>query len=161
MLQMDFVVFNVEIIRGFNSIFLIICSATLYPFGFPYRGKLPPLDVLKFLFTTLSNQDNKVAFIRVDEYEAMARYSEFMRTCHNMNIIVQTTCGYSCLLNGRSEIPNKTLAGITRALLLNSNHKKELWYFSYQYSIWHTLNGGKYTDYNNLCAEGIQYYITL
>ena len=50
-----------------------------------------------------------------------------MRTCHNMNIIVQTTGGYASSLNGKSEIPNKTLANITRALLLNSSHKKEIW----------------------------------
>ena len=52
-----------------------------------------------------------------------------------MNTIVQTTGGYASSLNGKSESPNNTLANITRALLLNSSHKKELWYFSYQYAI--------------------------
>ena len=58
-----------------------------------------------------------------------------MNTCHNMNIIVQTTGGYDSYINGKSEIPNKTLSNITRVLLLNSIHKKELWCFSYQYTI--------------------------
>ena len=53
-----------------------------------------------------------------------------------MNIIVQTTGGYDSSLNGKSEIPNKTLDNITRALFLNSSHKKELWCFAYQYAIW-------------------------
>ena len=63
MLQMDFYFFNVEIIREFTSTFVAICSATSYPFGTPYISKLPPLDILKFLVTTLMNQDKKVAFI--------------------------------------------------------------------------------------------------
>ena len=67
----------------------------------------------------MRNQDKKFAFIRVDEDEALARSSEFMRTCQNMNITVQTTGGDASSLNGKSESPNKTLANITRALLLN------------------------------------------
>ena len=43
-----------------------------------------------------------------------------------MNIIVQTTGGYASSLNGKSESLNKTLDNITRALLLNTSHKKEL-----------------------------------
>ena len=73
-----------------------------YPFGLPSISKRPPLDILKFLVTTLRNQDNKVAFIRVDEDGALSRSSEFMRRFHNMNIIVQTTGGYAYSLNGKS-----------------------------------------------------------
>ena len=72
MLQMDFEFFNVESIRGFTSTFVTICSANLYPFGFPSRSKRPPLDILTFLVATLINQDKKVTFIRVDEYLASA-----------------------------------------------------------------------------------------
>ena len=92
MLQIDFAFFNVESIRGFTSTFVAIWSATSYPFGFPSRSTRPPLDILKILVMTLRNQDKKVAFIRVDEYGALARTSEFMKTCHNMNIIVRWRC---------------------------------------------------------------------
>ena len=119
MLQMDFALFNVESILGFTSSFVDICSATSYPFGLPYRIKRPPLDILKFLVTTLINQDKKYSFIRVDEDGALARSSEFMRTCHNMNIIVHSTGGDASSINGKSESLNKTLANITRSLLLN------------------------------------------
>ena len=66
MLQIDFAFFNVESIRGFTSTFVAICSATSYSFGFPSRSKCAPLDILKFIVTTLRNQDKNVAFIRVD-----------------------------------------------------------------------------------------------
>ena len=124
MLQMDFAFFNVESIHGFTSTFVAVCSATSYPFGFPSRSKRPPLDILKSLIATLRNQDKKVTFIQVDEDGALARSSEFMKTCHNMNIIVQTAGGYASSLNDKSEIPNKKIANITRDLLLKSSHKK-------------------------------------
>ena len=60
----------------------------------------------------------------------MARSYEFMKTCNNMNIIYQTTGGDISSINGKSKIPNKKLYDITRAILLNSSHKKELWCFS-------------------------------
>ena len=47
---------NVESIREFTSIFVDICYATSYPFGFTSISKHPPLDILKFLVTTLGNQ---------------------------------------------------------------------------------------------------------
>ena len=69
---MDFAFFNVESMRGFTSTFVAIFSYTLYPFGLPSRSKPTPLDILKFIVTTLRNKDNKVACIRVDEDVALA-----------------------------------------------------------------------------------------
>ena len=63
MLQMDFASFNVENIRGFTSTSVDICSATSYHFGFKYRRKCPPFDILKFLVTTLMNYDMNFALI--------------------------------------------------------------------------------------------------
>ena len=69
MLQMDFVFFNDESIRGFTSNFVALCSATSYPFGFPSRRELPPLDILKFLVTTLSNYDNSTGLMNMENYQ--------------------------------------------------------------------------------------------
>ena len=49
----------------------------------------------------------------------LAISSEFMKTCHNMNIIAHTTGGYASSPNGKSESHNKKLANIMRALLLD------------------------------------------
>ena len=118
-LQMGFLLFNIESICVFTTNFLYICSATSYTFEFPSRIKLPLLDILKFLVTIFRNQDKKVAFIWVDEDGALERSSEFMKTCHDMNIIFQTTGGDTSYLKGKSKITNKTLANITKALRLN------------------------------------------
>ena len=127
--------FNVEIIRGFTSTFVATCSDNSHPFAFTSRIKRPPPEIIKFLVNKFRDQDNKVTSIHVDEYGSIARSSEFRRTCHNMKIIVQTTGGYASSLNGKSEIPNKTLDNITRALILISIHNKELWCFTYHYSM--------------------------
>ena len=136
MIQMNFSSFNIEIIGGFTSNILALCFDTSYPSGFPYRSKRPHLDILKFLVTTLSNQDNKVAFVRVDEDGSLARSYEFMETSKNMNIVVKTTGGDTSSLNSKIEIPNNKLYNITKALILNSSYKQDLWCFAYKYSIW-------------------------
>ena len=133
---MDFAFFNDKIIRGFTSTVVAICSDTSYPFEFPSRSKLSHLDILKFLVTALRNQVKKVAFIRVYEDGEQSISLEFMKTCHNMNIIVQTTFGYASSLHFKSGNYNKALDNIKRALLFNSIHKKELCYFAYKYYIW-------------------------
>ena len=58
-----------------------------------------------------------------------------MKTCHNTNIIVKTKGGDAPSINGESEGLNKTLSNITRALILKSSHKNDLWCLSYQYTI--------------------------
>ena len=126
-LQIDFPFLNVESIHGFTSTFVHTCSSNSHPFGFISRSNRPPLEIINFLVTTLRNQNKKSAFIRVDEYESIARSSEFMKTCHNMNIIVKTTGGYESSLNGKTKTPNKNLANITIFILLSSSHKKKLW----------------------------------
>ena len=60
----------------------------------------------------------------MDEYGALARYSEFMKKCNNINIICKTTGGDASSLNEKSENPNNTLTNITRDPLLKSIHKK-------------------------------------
>ena len=57
----------------------------------------------------LRHQYKKVVFIRVDEDVALARSSEFMKTCHNMNIIVHTTVGYASSLNGKVKVQIRQL----------------------------------------------------
>ena len=115
---------------------MAICSTTSYPFGFPSISKRPLIDILKLIVTKLKNKDKRVSSIQVDKDGALSIYSKFMEKCHNMNTIVQTTGEYESSLNGESEIPNKTLDNTTRALLLNSSDKKEIWFLSYQYVIW-------------------------
>ena len=125
------------------------------------------------MFTKLINKDKKVAFIQVNEDGTLARSSEFISTCNNINIIVQTTGGDVFSINMKSEIPNNTLVNITRGLILKSIHKKELCCFSHQYNIciscqtenrlcgdfpcflWH----GSRTSYKNIKIKGVALFV--
>ena len=134
-LQIKISFLNVEIIRGFTSTFLPICSTTSHLLVFTSRRKYPPLDILTVLITELNNDDTKFAFLLVDKYGALTNCFEVVRTYHIMNIIVQATDGNASSLNGKNEIPNRIVSKITTDLILNSSHKKYLWCFAYQYSI--------------------------
>ena len=92
---MYFSFFNVESIRGFTSRYWLYDTLLHTPLGFPSTSKWPHLNTLKLLVATFSNQDKKVILTQVDEYGALPTSSEFMRTCHNTNIIVQTKGGYA------------------------------------------------------------------
>ena len=59
-----------------------------------------------------------------------------MKTCDNMNIIVQTTDEDASSFNGRSESPNKKVSDITRDIIFNLSYRKELCCFVYHYGIW-------------------------
>ena len=87
------------------------------PLGFPSTIKRLTLDILKFIVTTLMNQNKKVALILLDQDVAQKIYSGFLNTGDNMKSIVQTIGGYASSINEKSEIPNKILANFTRTLL--------------------------------------------
>ena len=125
MFQIDFLFSNIESIHVLTSTFLAIYSVTSYPFVSPSRRKFPLIEIIKFLFTKLRIQNKKVSFIRVDEDGELVRSYEFMKTCHKLKIIFQATGVDTSSLNGKSKIPNKTLASITSALILNSRHNKK------------------------------------
>ena len=124
MLQIDLSFFDTESTRGFTSNSVAICSDNSYPFRFPSRKIHPPLYILILLVVTFRNEDKKCTFIQMDEDGELERSSDIMKTCHNMNIIVQTTGGYASSLNVKRKIPNKILDHKTRVLLMNSSHKK-------------------------------------
>ena len=74
-----------------STLHFSIYYSTSYYFDFPQRIKRQPIDTLKYFVTTLINQDKKVELIRVDKDGELARPSYFMRICHEMNAVIQTT----------------------------------------------------------------------
>ena len=124
MIKSNFYFFNAESIRGFISTFVAIYYATSYTFDFPSIIKHLPLEILKFLFTKLSNHDKEVPFIWDNEDGALSIYSGFLRTYHYMYIIVQITGRDEYTPIGKSWSPNNTLSNIKRSLLMNPGYKK-------------------------------------
>ena len=134
-LKMNILFINIESTCEFIYNFVAICSTTQYPFVFPPKRKQPPLDILKSSVNKWRNQYKKASFICLYRYGALERSSGFMRTCHTMIIIVQTTSGDTYSLKGKFGSPNKKLADITRDWMMIYSHKKELWWLAYKYDI--------------------------
>ena len=89
-----------ELVKGLPKISLAWKNPALF-ISFPKQLKFPEIQPLTP--QKLSNQDKKVSFIVVDADGALTRSSSFMKTCHNMNIIVQTKREDSYSLNGKGE----------------------------------------------------------
>ena len=79
-----------------------ICSAASKTFGFPSIRKRLHLEILKFLVNKFRNDDKKVVLIWGDKDVALERSAEFIRACHNMNIIGKITGGDESSLKGKN-----------------------------------------------------------
>ena len=90
-----------------------------------------------------------------------------------MDILVQNTGVYASSLKGKIKRPNKSLADITRELILESSHNKEGFCLAYQYiirlSCWtdskfcdgvpYFLWYGSRPSYKNIKIWGVRVYI--
>ena len=130
MMQGDFSFSDVASVRGFVALFTLIDCSTRYPFGFPCRNKSAPVDIMRWLQAVLTKQDRPITFLRVDEDGALARSTEFLFTCYELGIVVQTTGGYSSWSNGVGERPNRTIFTRVHVMLLSSGHNYTYWCFA-------------------------------
>ena len=90
-----------------------------------------------------------------------------------MDILVQNTGVYASSIKGKIKRPNKSLADITRELILESSHNKEGFCLAYQYiirlSCWtdskfcdgvpYFLWYGSIPSYKNIKIWGVRVYI--
>ena len=104
MIQMDYDFFDVESIYGFTTKLTSVCSIKSYLIDFPTRSKLPPLEVILFIFIIIQKQKNKVADIRLYEYIAHDNLTEFMNTRHcSILCSFDITRGSSLVFTHRTE----------------------------------------------------------
>lgn len=116
-LHVDFSFFGETSIRGFTSALDITCASTSYTIGFPTRSKTPPLDIMRWLISTLRSMGHIVTFIRVDEDGSLANSSEFCSLLMRLNCLLETTGGGNSTNNGMVEVGNRTKANMVRAQL--------------------------------------------
>ena len=63
----DFTFYNVTSIRGFTSILSVICENTIMLWEFLTASKRAPVHTIRFILTTLENEQRPCKFVRVDE----------------------------------------------------------------------------------------------
>jgi hypothetical protein len=144
LLHIDFSFFGTTSIRGFTSALDVTCGSTSYPIGFPTKSKSPPLEIVRWVISTLRSMGFEVTFIRVDEGGELARSAEFCSLIVSLSCLLQTTAGGNSSNNGRVERSNRTKANMIRSQLTTMKMimKKKVssdfnferyWCFAYQH----------------------------
>ena len=133
--HIDFTFFNVESIRGFTAVFVIVEATTRFLWFFPCRHKNAPIDLCLFFFNHLRRQGLPICDIRTDEDGALVGNTEFCATMYkSLGVVLQSTGGGASTINGTVESPHRTIKRMTRAQLIGSLLSNTLWCFSGQYA---------------------------
>ena len=65
--HMDFSFYNFSYIRGFTSILKVVCAKTRILWVFPTASKIDPVCIIRFILTTLLNEQHPCKRVIVDE----------------------------------------------------------------------------------------------
>ena len=80
LIYMDFAFYNVTSIRGFASMLIFFCANTIMIWVFPTASKRAPVRIIRFILTTLMNDQRSCKHIRVDEDSAFRK----LNRCHKL-----------------------------------------------------------------------------
>ena len=144
LLMIDFAFFNVPSIRGYKSYLSITCHATGYTFTYPTHRKRAPVDIIKWHILALNRQGFIVNAVRFDEGGELARSYEVNQLLISLNVIMETTGGYSSHLNGKDERQHRTHAEAVRSMLYLAGLPESFWCLALAY---HTFLQRRWCNY--------------
>ena len=146
LMMMDFAFFSCTSIRGYVAYFSVTCQATGYGFVFAVPNKRPPLGLITWLTETLKRQGRPISFVRFDEGGELARSQQVCDLLIKLNIVMQTTGGYSSSLLGKDERQHRTIAEMITSMLYTANLPSSYWCFAIMYAIWLKRRWCNYPD---------------
>ena len=141
LLYMDFAFFSCTSLRGYVAYLSIICQATGYGFVFAVPNKRPPLSLIAWIAETLKSQGRPIFLVRFDEGGELA-HSQLI----SLNIIMQTTGGFSSNLLGKDERQQRTISEMITSMLYSANLPPQYWYFAIMYAIYLKRRWCNYPD---------------
>ena len=99
----DFALYNVTSFYGFTSVFTIVCARIIMFLVFLTASKRSPVLIIRFVPTTLENEQHPCKCARVDEYGALENSKDDTSLLVDASIISMETTGVdaSCL-NGKN-----------------------------------------------------------
>ena len=71
LIHMEFDLYNVTSIHVLISMLNVVCTNTRMIWIFPTASKRYPVHIVRFILTTLDNEQHICKFVRVDEYGAL------------------------------------------------------------------------------------------
>jgi len=147
MLQMDFAFMNTQSIRGFTSYLSCDCVVTKYSYRFCTRNKRAPVDVIRWIISTLRSQGKKIHFVRFDEGGELARsYDINKMLVEEFKVVMQSTGGYASHLNGITERGHRTDSDAIKTSLYAAALDDEFWCFALLYDNYVNRRWCKYPD---------------
>ena len=115
--SIDFTFYSHLSLRGHNSAFTIMEKTFRYPYAFPCLSKRPPLSIVKFFVTALTNLGFTPAVFKMDEGGELAKSTEFCKGLSDMGIIIHSIGGDNKTSNGLVERFHRTLHQMNRTCL--------------------------------------------
>ena len=70
----DFAFYNVTPICGFTSMLTVVCTKTRMIWVLPNASKIAPVCIIKFILTTLMNEQHPQKLVIVHEYNALVNW---------------------------------------------------------------------------------------
>ena len=109
---------------------IVFFAKTIILLLLPTASKLAPVCIIRFILTTINNEQYPCKLIRVDEYDALEKSTDFTNLLvEEFKISIKTTDGDASWLNGKNAIHNRSIQNILRSGLLHSNkHANKLCY---------------------------------
>ena len=119
---MDFAVYNITFIRGFNLIITVVCAKTRILWVFPTASKRSPVRIIIFILTTLNNKQHPCKTVRVDEDGALENSTDLTNLLiGQFKISMETTGGDVSWMNINNERHNRSIRNMVRAGLIDVN----------------------------------------
>ena len=138
--QADFIIFNVESIRGFKSALIITETKTRRKWIFVTRSRNAPIQQFRYFINHMRLKGYTCDELRVDEDGALCQNTNFMELVTNeLHMTVQSTGGYNSIANGMVENPIKTVKRLVRQFLVGAGLPDTIWCYAAVYAI-HIMN---------------------
>ena len=131
LIHVDFAFYNVTSLYVFTSMLTVIFAKNRMMWVFPTVSQRAHLCIIRFILTTLKNEQHPCKIIWVDEDGALENSTDVINLLiESFNIYMETTVGDSSWLNGKNKRHNISIHNIVRACLLYSNQHANTWWFA-------------------------------
>ena len=115
LIHMHLAVYDVTYIRGLTSILTGLCENTRIIWVFLTASKRVPVSIIRFILTTLENEQHPCKHVRVDEDGALSKSTDITSLLiDDFNISVETSDGSKSWLNGKNERHSRIIHNMVR-----------------------------------------------
>ena len=129
LVHVEFVFYNVTSSCGFNPIITVVCARTRIIWLFPTASKKAPVRIIRFILTTLMNEQHQCKLARVFEDSALENSTCVINLLvDEFKIYMKNTGGDASWLNGKNERHNRIIHNMVRAALIDSNYHETKWW---------------------------------